>query len=171
MQLGHFAVALAISSYAPELTGGHMNAFSLESIAVALISHELPNLDAIPVWLKWVKPSFHCTWSHSLIFALLVGLILLPFNPGWAIISFVSLIIHFFADLPSSVGLPLFLPFTRKRYSLKLWADTGYFDVRNNFGWETFKGSYVQAWPWILEGGAYLFLFVRAYQKAVWPFV
>ncbi len=165
MQLGHVAVALVISSYAPELTGGQMEAFSAESIAVSMLAHWLPNLDVIPIWLKIAKPSFHCTWSHSLAFILAVSLLLLPFNSAWAILAAVSLIIHFLADMPSSVGLPLFLPFTKKRYTLSLWADTGY------FGWETFIGSYVQAWPWILEGGAFLFLFIRAYQKAVWPFI
>ncbi|MDY6970173.1 MAG: metal-dependent hydrolase [Spirochaetota bacterium] len=164
MQAGHFAVALSIASYAPELTNGEMEAFSLESIAVAIIAHWLPNLDAIPIKLKWAKPSFHCTWSHSLLFSIVVSLILLLFNTSWAIITFVSLLIHYLADMPSSVGLPLLLPITNKRFSFRLWADTGY------LGWETFKGSYIQAWPWILEGGAYLFLFVRAYQEAVWPF-
>lgn len=165
MQVGHVAVALVISSYAPEITGGKVDAFSLESILVAMAAHWLPNLDGIPIMLSWAKPSFHCTWSHSLLCALVVGLILLPINTAWAALAVVSLLIHFLADLPSSVGLPLFLPFTKKRFTLNLWADTGY------FGWETFKGSYIQAWPWILEGGAYLFLFVRAYQEAVWPFV
>ena len=164
MQAGHVAVALAISSYAPELTGGKIQAFSAESIAVTMIAHWLPNLDGIPIMFGWAKKSFHCTWSHSLLFAFLVGLILLPFNVGWSILAFISLLIHFLADMPSSVGLPLFLPFSKKRITLNLWADTGILN------WESFKGSYVQAWPWILEGGAYLFLFVRAYQEAVWPF-
>ncbi len=164
MQVGHYALALAISSYAHELTGGRVESFSLEAIAVALIVHQLPNLDVIPIWLKIAKPSFHCTWSHSLLFAFIVGLVLLPFNAAWASLAFVSLIIHFCADLPSSVGLPLLMPFTRKRFSLNLWADTGY------FGWETTMGTYIQAWTWILEGGAFLFLFIRAYQKGVWPF-
>lgn len=163
MQVGHVAVSLIISSYAPELTGGKMQAFSDESIAVSLVSHWLPNLDVIPIWLKIAKPSFHCTWSHSLLFVLLAGLILLPINISWAIIAVASLLIHFLADMPSTVGLPLLMPL-KKRFSVRLWADTGY------FGWETFKGSYVQAWPWILEGGTYLFLFIRAYQLGVWPF-
>ena len=165
MQLGHIAVALAISSYAPELTGGEIDAFSLESIAVAMVAHWLPNLDVIPIWLKWVKPSFHCTWSHSLIFVLLVGLLLLPISVYWAILAVVSLLIHFLADMPSSVGLPLLLPFSQRRFTLNLWADTGH------SGWEAFRGSYVQSWTWILEGGAYLLLFVRAYQEGVWPFI
>jgi len=164
MQLGHVAVALVIASYAPELTGGEMEAFSAESITVAMIAHWLPNLDVIPIWLKWVKPSFHCTWSHSLLFVLLLGLLLIPIKVSWAIIATVSLLIHFLADLPSSVGLPLLLPLTKKRFTLNLWADTGH------SGWEAFRGSYVQAWPWVLEGGMYLLLFIRVYQESVWPF-
>ncbi len=35
MQAGHVAVALVISSFAPELTGGRMDAFSPESLGVA----------------------------------------------------------------------------------------------------------------------------------------
>ena len=165
MQIGHIAVALAVSSYAPELTGGKMDAFSLESIAVAMTIHWLPNLDAIPIKLKWAKPSFHCTWSHTLLFAIIVTLLLLPFNLSWAIIAIVSLLCHYLTDLPSSIGLPLLMPLSRRRFSLRLWADTGY------FGWETTKGSYIQAWPWILEGGAFLFLFIRLYQESIWPFV
>ncbi len=164
MQLGHYAVALAVSSYAPELTCGRIDAFSIESMAVTLAVTQLPNLDVLPIWFKLAKPAFHCTWSHSILFALIIGLILLPFNPGWAILAFTSLIVHYLSDLPSSVGLPLLMPFTKKRFTLNLWADTGF------FGWETTKGTYLQAWTWILEGGAYLFLFIRAYQKGVWPF-
>ena len=165
MQAGHAAVALAISSYAPELTGGEINAFSFESIAVAMVSHWLPNLDVIPIWLKIAKPSFHCTWSHSLLFVIIAGLLLLPFNTSWAIITSISLLCHLIADIPSSIGLPLLLPLSKKKFTINLWADTGY------FGWETTKGSYIQAWPWILEGGAFLFLYIRAYQEAVWPFI
>lgn len=164
MQLGHVAVALAISSYAPELTGGEIDAFSFEAIAVAMAAHWLPNLDVIPIWLKWAKPSFHCTWSHSLLFVLLIGLLLLPINISWAILAVASLLIHFLADMPSSVGLPLLMPLSQKRFTLRLWADTGH------SGWEAFRGSYVQAWTWILEGGAYLLLLIRTYQEGVWPF-
>ena len=80
MQVGHVAVALAISSYAPELTGGKIDAFSFESIIVAMAAHWLPNLDVVPIWLKLAKPSFHCTWSHSLLFAIIMSLVILPFN-------------------------------------------------------------------------------------------
>ncbi|MCP4135965.1 MAG: hypothetical protein GY754_33660 [bacterium] len=164
MQLGHYAVALTISSFAPELTGGEMEAFSLESMALALAFQQLPNLDAIPIWLKWAKPSFHCTWSHSIFMAMLLALCILPFSTSWAILCIVSLLIHYMIDLPSSVGLPLLLPFSKKRFTVNLWADTGF------WGWESFKGTYEQSWTWILEGGSYLVLLIRVYQKAVWPF-
>ena len=164
MQLGHVAVALAISSFAPELTGGQIEAFSGEAIAVTFIAHWLPNLDVIPIWMKIAKPSFHCTWSHSLLMALLVGLILYFVNPAWAMLGTVSLLIHFLADMPSSVGLPLLMPL-KKRFSINLWADTGH------SGWVALKGTYMQAWTWLLEGGAFLFLFIRAYQVRVWPFI
>lgn len=165
MQLGHYAVALTVASYAPELTGGQMEAFSLEAMAAALIFQQLPNLDALPIFLGWAKPSFHCTWSHSLITAAILTLCILPFSTAWAMMCIVSLVIHFLADMPSSVGLPLFLPLSKKRFTFNLWADTGF------WGWESFSGTYKQAWTWILEGGSFLVLAIRAYQVGVWPFV
>lgn len=164
MQIGHVAVACVIASFAPELTGGRMEAFSGESLAVAFVAHWLPNLDSIPIWLKWAKPNFHCTWSHSLGFALAVTLILMSFNVGWGLLAFASLVLHYAADLPSTVGLPLLLPFSWKRVSLRLWADTGAGSLMS------LKGTYQQSWTWILEGGAFVILFVRAYQLGVWPF-
>jgi len=165
MQLGHVAVALTLSSFAPELTGGQVDAFSLESIAVTMAAHWLPNLDAIPIMLGWAKKDFHCTWTHCIFFALITGLITALFSIPWAILAVVSLLIHFLADMPSSVGLPLFMPLTRKRFTINLWADTG------SHGWVSFSGTYKQSWTWILEGGAYLLLFVRLYQENVWPFI
>ncbi len=165
MQLGHVAVSFIIASYAPQITGGQMQAFSLESILVAFAAHWLPNLDVIPIKLGWAKDSFHCTWSHSLVFAIAVFLLLLPFNSAWAMLSLVSLIVHYLADMPSSVGLPLLMPFTKKRFTINLWADTGH------SGWDALIGTYVQAWTWILEGGAFVFLFVRMYQLSIWPFI
>ena len=94
---------------------------------------------------------------------LAVTLILMLFNPAWAMLAAVSMLIHFLADMPSSVGLPLLMPW-RKRFTLNLWADTGH------SGWFAFRSTYEQAWTWLLEGGAFLFLLVRTYQKGVWPF-
>jgi len=165
MQVGHYAVALTVASFAPEITGGQIDAFSVEAMVVCLLAHQLPNLDGIPILMGFAKPSFHCTWSHSLVIATIFSLLLLPFNYGWAILTYVNLVIHYMADMPSSVGLPLFLPLSKKRFTVNLWADTGF------FGWVSFRGTYEQAWTWILEGGAYLVLLIRTYQLGVWPFL
>ena len=164
MQAGHYAVALTIASFAPELTGGAVDAFSAEAMIVTLLATQLPNLDGIPIMLGWAPKAFHCTYSHSLLFPLVVGLLLLPFSIPWAILTVVSVYIHYLCDMPSSVGLPLLLPFSKKRYTFNLWADTGY------FGWISFKGTYEQAWTWILEGGSFFILLIRCYQEGVWPF-
>jgi membrane-bound metal-dependent hydrolase YbcI (DUF457 family) len=124
MQAGHFAVALVISSYAPELTGGKIDAFSIESMAVALAAHELANFDGIPIMLGWAKKAFHCTWSHTILFAVVLSLLVLLFNPAWFMLVLVSSLVHLLSDMPSSVGLPILLPFTKKRFTLNLWADT-----------------------------------------------
>jgi hypothetical protein len=58
MQIGHVAVACVIASFAPELTGGRIDAFSTEALIVAFVAHWLPNLDSIPIWLKWAKPNY-----------------------------------------------------------------------------------------------------------------
>ena len=167
MQAGHYAVALSIASFAEPLTGGQIGNFSLEAMALTVIATTVPNLDGIPIMLKLAPRAFHCTWSHTVWFPILVGLILLalPIHWGWASLVFVSMIVHLLTDMPSSVGLPLFMPLTNKRFTFRLWADTGV------YGWISFRGTYEQAWTWILEGGSYLFLLIRLYQCKVFPFV
>ena len=170
MQAGHYAVALTIASFAEPLTGGHIGNFSLEAMAVTVAATTIPNLDGIPIMLKLAPKAFHCTWSHTVLFPVLVGLIMLalsavtPLHWGWASLVFVSMIVHLLSDMPSSVGLPLFMPFTKKRFTFNLWADTGV------YGWISFRGTYEQAWTWILEGGSYLILLIRLYQCNVFPF-
>ncbi len=164
MQVGHVAVALTIASFAPELTGGEIEAMSWESIIVSLLAHEFPNFDGFLIMAGLAPKKFHCTWSHSLLVGFLGGLIVWFINPAWAYIFWPSVFLHYLADMPSSVGIPLFLPFSKKRFSFNLWADTGY------FGWVSFKGTYEQAWTWILEGGAFTVLFVRLYIINFWPF-
>ena len=115
MQLGHIAVALTISSFAPELSGGQVGAFSVESMLVAYAAHNLPNIDGIFIMLGWAKKAFHCTWTHSLLFAVAVGLLMLLFKPAWAGIVFAGILLHYLCDMPSSVGLPLLFPFSKKR--------------------------------------------------------
>jgi membrane-bound metal-dependent hydrolase YbcI (DUF457 family) len=165
VQAGHAALAGTIASFAPQMTAaaGGPIVHGWEAIGVVFVTHFLPNLDIIPIKLKWAPDRFHCTYSHSLPFAAAVGLALWPLNSSWALLAVVSLLLHFAADLGSSVGLPLLLPFSRRRFSLYLWADTGH------SGWFAFRSTYEQAWTWITEGGMFVVLAVRSYQLGVWP--
>jgi hypothetical protein len=135
-----------------------------ESLAVVFLAHFLPNLDVIPIKLRWAPDRFHCSYSHSLLFVAAVALAVWPFNASWAILASVSLLLHFVADSGSSVRLPLLLPLSKRRFSLYLWADTGH------SGWFAFRSTYQQAWTWITEGGMFVVLAVRCYQLCVWPF-
>ena len=174
MQAGHVALAATIASFTPEITGAagtpEMQALSISSLAVAFISHWLPNMDVIPIKLGWAKDSFHCTWSHSLIFFAFVflalwipGILWFPIMKSWAVVTIVSLLLHILGDMPSSVGLPILMPL-KKRFTLNLWADTGH------SGWFAFMSTYQQAWTWIIEGSMFLILFVRLYQLQMWIF-
>ena len=168
MQVGHIALAGTIASFAPQITEAagvpRIEALSVQSLVVVFLAHYLPNFDVIPIRLKWAPASFHCSYSHSVLFAVFVGLALWPINPSWAVLSFVSLLLHFVADSGSSVGLPLLLPFSKQRFSLYLWADTGH------SGWFAFRSTYQQAWTWVTEGGMFVVLAARFYQLRVWPF-
>ena len=168
VQVGHLAVAGAIASFAPQITAAagvpRVEAWSAESLVVVFFAHYLPNFDVIPIKLKWATDRFHCWYSHTLLFAAAVGLALWPFNPSWAVLACVSLLLHFVADSGSSIGLPLLLPFSEKRFSLYLWADTGH------SGWFAFTSTYRQAWTWVTEGGMFVVLAARFYQLRVWPF-
>lgn len=168
MQIGHVAVAGVIASYAPEISaavgGPHVEALSFESIAVVYLAHFLPNLDVVPIYLGWASDRFHCTYSHTFMFATAVVLALWPINVSWAALAAVSLLLHYLADSPSSVGLPLLLPFNGRKFTLSLWADTGH------SGWASFKGTYQQSWTWITEGGMFVVMAIRFYQVQMWPF-
>ena len=168
MQVGHLALAGTIASFAPQISsavgGPRVEALSWESVVVVYLAHFLPNFDVIPIKLGWAEDRFHCTYSHTLLFVLAVALVLWPINVSWAALALVSLLLHFAADMGSSVGLPLLLPFSRKRASLYLWADTGH------SGWASFRGTYQQAWTWITEGGMFVVLAIRCYQVQLWPF-
>ena len=168
MQVGHIALVGTIASFAPAITQAagvpRVNAWSAESLVVVAVTHYLPNFDVIPIKLGWATDRFHCSYSHSLLFAAAVAAALWPINASWAVLALVSLLLHFVADSGSSVGLPLLLPFSTKRFSLYLWADTGH------SGWFAFRSTYQQAWTWITEGGMFVVLAARFYQLRVWPF-
>jgi hypothetical protein len=106
-----------------------------------------------PFWTE--NGGFHCTITHSILFALFVSSIIALFSVHYGVFAFVAIMAHFAADIGSTVGLPILWPFTRKKYTLALFKDTGW------WGKDMLLGFYRQPVPWILEGGVILFLVYR----------
>ena len=136
MQLGHVPLALAIASYD----------WSPEMALFCTGMHFFPNADSLVVKAGLAKPEFHCTVTHSILFAVVVSAIVYLINPHYAPFAFVALITHYLADIGSTVGLPLLWPLSKKRYTMALFKDSGY------WGWEMYTGYYKQPMAWVLEG-------------------
>ena len=137
MQFGHLGIALAIASLDPRP----------ETFLVVGAAQFLPNADSLIIRAGWAPPDFHGTWSHSLLFCSAVGaLALVLFGPWLGGLALASVVAHLLADLPTDTGLPLLLPLSRRRYSLNLWKNTGY------WGRAMYVGYYRQPWAWILKG-------------------
>lgn len=147
MQFGHVAVALSISTYD----------WNPKTVIFVGLVHFLPNFDAFPIRLGWAKPSFHCTITHTFLFAFIVSLLAWLAGPTWGIFAIVSLLTHYLADMGSTVGLPLLLPFSKRKFTWALFEDTGY------WGKETILGYYRQPMSWILEGSVLIFLIYRLF--------
>ena len=131
MQFGHVGIALAIASIDPRP----------ETFLVVGAAQFLPNADSLVIRAGWARPDFHGTWSHSLTFCVAVGAV--------AVLLFASIVAHVVADLPTDTGLPLLLPFSRRRFSFNLWRNTGY------WGRAMYTGYYRQPWAWILESAVF----------------
>jgi membrane-bound metal-dependent hydrolase YbcI (DUF457 family) len=137
MQFGHLGIALAIASLDPRP----------ETFAVVGAAQFLPNADSLVIRAGWAQPSFHGTWSHSLLFCGLVGaLAALLFGPWLGALALLSIIAHVVADMPTDTGIPLLLPFSARRFSFNLWKNTGY------WGRSMYAGYYRQPWALVLEG-------------------
>jgi membrane-bound metal-dependent hydrolase YbcI (DUF457 family) len=140
VQLGHVGLALVIASLDPRP----------EVFAVVGAAQFLPNADALIIRAGWAKPEFHGTWSHSLVFCLAVTLLAIAVFGAWlGCLAGLSLASHVVADMPTDTGIPLLLPFSRRRFTLDLWTNTGY------WGRAMYAGYYRQPWAWILEGSVF----------------
>jgi membrane-bound metal-dependent hydrolase YbcI (DUF457 family) len=148
MQLGHLPLALAIASYD----------WNPRTAVFCLGMHFLPNADSLVVKAGWAKPSFHCTVTHSFLFAFVLSGIVYLISPHLAPFALAALVTHYFADIGSTVGLPLLWPITKERYTIALFRDTGY------WGWEMYTGYYRQPMAWVLEGATLLFFTYRMMQ-------
>jgi membrane-bound metal-dependent hydrolase YbcI (DUF457 family) len=135
MQLGHVPLSLAIATYD----------WNPRTAVFCLAVHWLPNVDSFFEKWGWAKQGFHCTVTHSILFALAVGAVIYPFSPHYALFGLIAVLFHYVADIGSTVGLPLFWPFSKKKFTLALFQDTG------SWGWAMFKGYYRQPMAWVLE--------------------
>jgi membrane-bound metal-dependent hydrolase YbcI (DUF457 family) len=117
--------------------------------------HWLPNADSLVVKAGLAKPSFHCTVTHSVLFAVAVAGLVALVSTHYAVFALVAILAHYVADIGSTVGLPLLWPFSKRQATLGLFQDTGY------WGWEMVRGYYRQPMAWVLEGGVTLFLVYR----------
>jgi len=146
MQAGHFAASLAIATYFD---------WNVPTVLYSAAIHWLPNADALVIKAGWAKDDFHCSITHTFLFAIVVSGLIFIFSRYYGILTFINLVVHMLADLPSDIGQRLFWPLSKKKFTLALWKDTGF------WGQDTIKGSYQQKWPWILESAVFLFLMYR----------
>ncbi|MCB0293588.1 MAG: metal-dependent hydrolase, partial [Calditrichaeota bacterium] len=93
--------------------------------------------------------------THSVAFAVAVSLFVALFSWEHALLAFVAISSHYAADIGSTVGLPLLWPFTRRKYTLALFEDTGW------WGREMFVGYYRQPMAWFLETAVLGFMLYR----------
>ena len=145
MQLGHVPLALSIATYD----------WNPKTAAFCLAMHFLPNVDSLVVRAGWAKPSFHCSVTHSLAFAVTVSALVALFSPYYAAFALVAILTHYLADIGSTVGLPLLWPFTKCKFTLALFRDSGY------WGKEMYLGYYRQPMAWVLEGTVLAFFVFR----------
>lgn len=145
MQVGHVGLALSIATYD----------WKPETIAVVGATHFLPNLDVILIKMGMKEGDFHCSITHTLAFALGISVLFLPFSAKYALFAFISLVGHYVADLGSTVGQQLFWPLSKKKLTIALWQDTGY------WGKSMWLGYYRQPWAWFTEIAVFMFLIYR----------
>lgn len=148
MQVGHIPLALAIATYD----------WNPKTAALVLGMHFLPNGDSLVVRAGLARPAFHCTVTHSILFAAAVSGLLAVFSTHYAAFAFVAILAHYAADLGSTVGQPLLWPFSKRKFTLALWQDTGY------WGREMYVGYYRQPMAWVLEGGVTAFFIYRLFE-------
>jgi membrane-bound metal-dependent hydrolase YbcI (DUF457 family) len=147
MQLGHVPLALSIATYD----------WSPRTAIFCLAMHFLPNVDSLVERAGWADSGFHCSATHTVWFAVVMSAIVAIVSPHYSIFAFAAIMTHFAADIGSTVGLPLLWPFYRKRLTLALFKDSGY------WGKEMYIGYYRQPMAWVLEGGVIAFFVYRLF--------
>ena len=142
MWLAHIAVGLSIASYTD----------CLECFVLANVFHHLPSVDQLIVDAGLAKKEFHDAELHTPLFAFGVAAVAALFSWKYALLALICIGIHLLMDLPTDTGLMLLYPFSRRRFTINLWKNTG--------GWGL-RGFYRQKWALALEIPIWLFFFYR----------
>ena len=142
MWLAHVAVGLSIASYTD----------SLELVVLANAFHHLPSVDQLIVDAGLAKKEFHDAELHTPFFAFCVAAVAALFSWKFASLALICIGTHLLMDLPTETGLMLLYPFSRRRFTLNLWKNTGAWGL---------KGFYRQKWATTLEIPVWLFFFYR----------
>lgn len=148
MQVGHLPLALSIATYD----------WNPKTAAFVVAMHWLPNADSLVVRAGLADSDFHCTVTHNVFFAVAVSALVAIFSTHYALLALVAILAHYAADLGSTVGQPLLWPFSKRKFTLALFQDTGY------WGKEMFFGYYRQPMAWVLEIGVTIFFVYRLFQ-------
>lgn len=142
MQFAHIAMGLLIASYTD----------SVEGFVLANVFQHLQSVDQLIVDTGLVKEGFHGAELHTPLFALGVAAITALFSWQYALLALICIGSHLLMDLPTDTGLMLLYPFSRRRFTLNLWKNTG--------GW-AIKSFYHQKWAIALETPIWLFFLYR----------
>jgi len=145
MQFGHLPLALSIATYD----------WSPEMATFCVAMHWLPNVDSLIAKAGLANEDFHCTVTHSITFAVAVSAVISIFSPHYALFALIAILAHYAADLGSTVGLPLLWPFSKRKFTLSLFKDTGW------WGKDMLIGYYKQSMAWVLEGIVVAFFIYR----------
>lgn len=157
MQAGHLPLALAIATYD----------WSIEMALFCVGMHWLPNVDSLLVRAGFAEEDFHCSVTHSVTAAVAVSAAIagielcLGSSVHFAIFALAAILVHYMADVVSTVGLTLLWPFSGKKYSLALVDATGY------WGRGMFIGYYRQPMAIALELAVSAFLIHRFFEIGV----
>ncbi|GEM_PF-1160444 len=136
MWAGHLIISLLI----PFLIGKT----TLFAFIVSVFYGLFPNLDGV-IEIALSKKGFHSGPFHSISAAFFFSIPLIFYSRFYFALGFLSYLLHLLADLPTDKGIEIFWPFIKKRYSLPLWKETGFFGI------SSIKGYYRQKWPKIIE--------------------
>ncbi len=135
--------------------------FDAVAIALGLFFSWLPNVDALIARAGIRRNEFHDGPTHSIAFAIIIGGIVSLVSPIYGLIAFLGCFLHCLSDMPTNSGVPLFYPLSKKRITLNLWSETGFWGI------QSIRGYYSQKWAKLSELFVVILLLILLVEKFV----